>query len=94
MEFGSVATKNQCSWALVLTGDKRVYRARFMGLRFRDGTLVVKVVKGRRWAQIRVVDGDAFDPARSGLEIAARTERTARGVRTRVENLDTVGLRG
>ena len=66
--------------------------ARFMGLRLRDGTLIVKVVKGRRWAQIRVVDGDAFDPARSGLEIPARTERTARGVRTRVESLDSVGL--
>ena len=68
--------------------------ARFMGLRLRDGSLIVKVVKGRRWAQIRVVDGDAFDPARSGLEIPARTERTARGPRTRVESLDSVGLRG
>ena len=63
-----------------------------MGLRLRDGTLIVKVVKGRRWAQFRVIDGDAFDPARSGLEFPARTERTARGVRTRVESLDSVGL--
>ena len=76
---------------------RRVVRrsgARFMGLRLRDGTLIVKVVKGRRSAQIRVVDRDAFDPARSGLEIAARTERPARGVRTRVESLDSVGLQG
>ena len=72
----------------------RMSGARFMGLRLRDGTLIVKVVKGRRSAQIRVIDGEAFDPARSGLEIPARTERPARCVRTRVESLDPVGLGG
>ena len=66
--------------------------ARFMGLRLRDGALIVKVVKGRRWAQIRIIDGDAFDPVRSGVEIAARTERPGRGARTRVESLDSIGL--
>ena len=70
----------------------RMSGARFMGLRLRDGTLIVKFVKGRRSAQIRVIDGEAFDPARSGLEIPARTERPARGARTRVESLDSVGL--
>ena len=63
-----------------------------MGLRLRDGTLIVKVVRGRRSAQIRIIDGGAFDPVRSGLEIAAQTERPGRGARTCVENLDSVGF--
>ena len=43
--------------------------ARFTGLRLRGGTLIVKVSRGRRAKQIRVIDAEAFDPARSGLEI-------------------------
>ena len=64
--------------------------ARFQGLRLRDGTLFVKFVRGRRTALFRVFDGDAFDPARSGLEIAARTDGHARGGRGRLEKLDRV----
>ena len=44
--------------------------ATFWGLQLRDGGLILKVMRGRRAAQIRVKGGKAFDPARSGLEIA------------------------
>ena len=47
--------------------------ARFHGLRLLDGTLIVKFVRGRRTVLFRVVDGDAFDPARGGLAVAACT---------------------
>ena len=66
--------------------------ARFMALRLLDGSLVVKVVRGRRSAQFRVIDGDAFDPARSGLEIPARNEGRAGDAPTLVESLDAVGF--
>ena len=46
--------------------------ARFAGLRLLDGTLVLKVSRGREIGQIRVSDGAAFDPALSGLEVAMR----------------------
>ena len=70
----------------------RMSGARYMGLRLREGTLIVKVVRDRRSAQIRIIDGSVFDPVRSGLEIAARTERPGRGARTRVESLDSAGF--
>ena len=44
-------------------------RATFTGLRLRDGGLIIKVARGRKAEQIRVTDGEAFDPARSGLEV-------------------------
>ena len=70
----------------------RMSGARFMALRLLDGSLVVKVVRGRRSAQIRVIDGDAFDPARSGLELPVRTEGHEGDAPTRVESLASVGL--
>ena len=64
---------------VVPAGDAGGYRlsdvarrtgARFQGLWLLDGTLIVKFVRGRKTTLFRVVDGDAFDPARSGLAIA------------------------
>ena len=46
--------------------------ATFTGLRLLDGALVLKVWRGRETGQIRVIDGAAFDPALSGLEVAMR----------------------
>ena len=63
---------------MVPAGDVGGYRlsdvarrtgARFQGLRLLDGTLIVKFVRGRKTTLFQVVDGDAFDPARSGLAI-------------------------
>ena len=56
--------------------------ATFTGLRLLDGALLLKVWRGGGTGQVRVIDGAAFDPARSGLEI-----RTAEGGRVRVEDL-------
>ena len=44
--------------------------ATFWGIRLRDGALVLRVTRGRETEQIRMADGVAFDPWRSGLEIA------------------------
>ncbi len=66
------------------------FGATFWGLRLRDGGLVLKVMRGRRVRQIRVRDGNAFDPARSGLEIAAVSGGVPRSGWTRVECLDAI----
>ena len=60
----------------------------FMGLRLLDGTLIVKFVRSRRTALLRVLDGDAFDPARNGLAITACLAEDARGGGSRLESLD------
>ena len=39
------------------------------GLRLLDGALVLKVKRGRRVEQIRVAEGDSFDPDRTGIEL-------------------------
>ena len=62
--------------------------ARYQGLRLRDGSLIVELVRGRRSAMFRVPDGAALHPARNGLAIAARTDGPARGGRGRLERLD------
>ena len=76
----------------VLGGVVRMSGARYTAPRLLNGTLVVKVVRGRRSAQFRIIDGDAFDPARSGLELSTRSERRVGDAPTRVESLDSVGL--
>lgn len=58
------------------------------GLRLLDGALVLKVRQGRGTRQIRVADGAAFDPARSGLEVATRGGARRRRRWVRVESLD------
>lgn len=46
------------------------FGATFWGLRLRDGGLILRVERECEVAQIRVKDGTAFDPCRSGLELA------------------------
>ena len=62
--------------------------ATFWGLRLRDGGLILNVMRGRRAGQIRITDGEAFDPAQSGLEIAVVISGVPRNGWTRVESLD------
>ena len=62
--------------------------ATFWGLRLRDGGFVIRVARGREAKQIRVRDGKAFDPARSGLEIAGAFDASRPGAWARVKRLD------
>ena len=55
--------------------------ATFWGLRLRDGGLVLRLSHEGRVAQICVHDGSAFDPGRSGLEIARRGAHSTRWIR-------------
>jgi len=51
---------------------------------------VLKVRRGRVTGQIKVIDGAAFDPALSGLEVARRQGERARRGWVRIEGLDGV----
>ena len=62
--------------------------ATFWGLRLRDGGFVIKVMRGRKAESISVADGKAFDPARSGLEVAAPGDAFPASEWVRVESLD------
>ena len=62
--------------------------ATFMGLRLRDGGLVIKVTRGREAAQIRLRNGKAFSPWRSALEIAVPANASPSTEWIRVESLD------
>ena len=64
--------------------------ATFTGLRLLDGALVLKVSGGRETGQFRVLDGAAFDPALSGLEVATRRGVGARRGWRRVESLEGI----
>ena len=78
-----VAQPAKHAWpCLLLRAD-----ATFTGLRLLDGALVLKVRRGRETGQIRVIDGAAFDPAHSGLEIARRQGERARRSWVRIESL-------
>ena len=76
------ATENTLRRVVVRTG------ATFMGLRLRDGGLVIKVTRGREAAQIRLGNGKAFSPWRSGLEIAVRADASPSSEWVRVGSLD------
>ena len=67
--------------------------ARYSGLRLLDGTLVLKVSRGRETGQIRVIDGTAFDPAQSSLEVKMRQAELARGRWARLKSLQPIVLR-
>ena len=67
--------------------------ATFTGLRLLDGAVVLKLWRGRETGQIRVIDGAAFDPAHSGLEVAMRQGVGARSGWVRVESLDHILFR-
>ena len=64
--------------------------ASYAGLRLLDGALVLKVWCGRETGQVRIIDGAAFNPATSGLEVA-----TGHGVDTasdwvRIESVERI----
>ena len=67
--------------------------ARYSGLRLLDGSLVLKVSRGRETGQIRVIDGTAFDPALSGLEVRSRQGGQARGGWVRLRSLEPIVFR-
>ena len=67
--------------------------ATFAGLRLLDGTLVLKVSRGRETGQIEVIDGAAFDPALSGLEVVMRKGGSSPGGWVLVESLDPIVFR-
>ena len=62
--------------------------ATFWGLRLRDGALVLRVARGREAEQIWIADGTAFDPRRSGLEIAVPADASPHDAWVLVERLD------
>ena len=64
--------------------------ATYTGLRLLDGALVLKVWRGGETGQLRVVDGAAFVPALSGLEVAVRRGVRGPGRWVLVESLDGI----
>ena len=78
-----VAGAGEYAWRFLL----REAGATFTGLRLLDGALVLKVWRGREAGQIRVIDGTAFDPAHSGLEVELPKGVGARSRWARVESL-------
>ena len=76
------ATKKTLRRVVVRSG------ATFMGLRLRDGGLVIKLTRGREAAQIRLRNGKAFSPWRSGIEIAVPADASPSSEWVCVESLD------
>lgn len=66
MVEGRVAEPAEHAWRSLIHKAGATYA----GLRLLDGALVLKVWRGRETGQIRGVDGCAFHPATSGLEVA------------------------
>ena len=60
------------------------------GLRLLDGALVLKVRRGRRMEQIRVLEGDTFDLERSGLELQIPFDGYPSAVLPRLQNLAAI----
>ncbi len=60
------------------------------GLRLLDGSLVLKVHRGRRVEQIRVLEGDSFDMERTGLELQIPFDGHPSKVLPRVQNLAAI----
>ena len=83
---GAGAQSGEHGWRQLL----RRAGATFTGLRLLDGALVLKVSRGRETGQLRVLDGAAFDPAHSGLEVAQRQGVGARNACLRVESLEGI----
>ncbi len=73
------------SWPRLLRGAG----ARYSALRLLDGRLVLRLTRGRETVQIAVIDGAAFDPALSGLEVRSRREEQARARWVRLRSLET-----
>ena len=66
--------------------------ARYSGLRLLDGTLVLRVSRGRETGLIAVIDGAAFDPALSGLEVRMRQGEPAHGGWVCLKSLKSIVL--
>ena len=81
-----VAKAGEPAWRRLVRGAG----ATFTGLRLLEGSVVLKVRRGRETGQIRVLDGAAFDPARSGLEVAMREAVDARSGWVRIEALEGI----
>ena len=64
------------------------FGATFWGLRLRDGGLILRVERECEVAQIRVKDGTAFDPCRSGLELARARSAARPAGWIRLKSLD------
>ena len=72
------------SWPRLLRGAG----SRYSGLRLLDGRLVLRVTRGRDTGQIAVIDGAAFDPALSGLQVRAQQGGNARARWVRLRSLE------
>ena len=81
-----VAVSGKHGWPHLL----RRAGATFTGPRLLDGALVLKVSRGRETGQLRALDGAAFDPALSGLEVAVREGVGARSGWRHVESLEGI----
>jgi len=57
------------------------------GLRLLDGALILKVKRGRRMEQIRVLEGESFDLERSSLALRHPFEAYPAAVLPRLRNL-------
>ena len=61
--------------------------ATLTGLRLRDRSLVPKVERGRKMEQVLVLNGHAFDPARSGVRLVLPFDYDFDETLARAENL-------
>ena len=64
------------------------------GLRLLDGALVLKVKRGRRVEQIRVLEGESFDMERSGLQLQHEFDGNPSTVIARMWNLVAISKLG
>ena len=57
------------------------------GLRLRDGAFVVRVARGPKVEQVKVIEEDTFDPVRCGLVLVTNLDGFPPTNWARVENL-------
>ena len=86
MAEARVAKPAKHGWRSLILGTGATYA----GLRLLDGALVLKVQRGRETGQIKVINGAAFDPATSGLEVATGHRPSARSAWARLQSLDRI----
>ena len=60
------------------------------GLRLLDGALVLKARRGRRVEQIRLPEGDSFDPERSALQLLCPFDAFPPTATARLDNLSAM----
>ena len=81
-----VADSEGRTWRSLIVGSGATYG----GLRLLDGTLVLKVQRGNETADVRIIDGAAFDAAEKGFEIAAGDGADARNRWARLRTMDPI----